>query len=347
MHILLPAEGGLFDQITGLPVHPLVVHAAVVLLPLSAIALILLVFVPKWRAKYGWLTLSGLAIGTVATFVAKESGEALATHVGLPAEHALYGDILVPVSVVGTIAAAVWFFLDRRPQGSTVVTAVTGWLSAALAAASIVLTVLVGHSGAAAVWQGELAPAPGPSASGSTPTAAQGLTMDAVKQHSTAADCWSVVDGTVYNLTDWVSRHPGGPAPISGMCGTDGTAAFHAQHGSQGRPATILSGFALGKLTGPATATASPSASASATTNQPSAFTLAEVKKHASAGDCWSAIDGNVYDLTKWIPRHPGGRSVILRLCGVNGTSIFHGEHGKERQPNRVLDGYQIGKLAL
>ena len=57
-----------FDTIGGLPLHPLTVHAASVLIPLSAIALVLLVFVPKWRKAYLPLTVGALAVSVVLAF---------------------------------------------------------------------------------------------------------------------------------------------------------------------------------------------------------------------------------------------------------------------------------------
>jgi hypothetical protein len=66
-----------FDTIGGLPLHPLTVHAASVLIPLSAIALVLLVFVPKWRKAYLPLTVGALAVSVGLAFAAKQSGEAL------------------------------------------------------------------------------------------------------------------------------------------------------------------------------------------------------------------------------------------------------------------------------
>ena len=62
----------------GLPLHPLVVHFAVVLVPLSALFLILLVLIRGWADRFGWLTLFVLALGTGAAFLARESGEDLA-----------------------------------------------------------------------------------------------------------------------------------------------------------------------------------------------------------------------------------------------------------------------------
>jgi len=36
-------------------------------------------------------------------------------------------------------------------------------------------------------------------------------------------------------------------------------------------------------------------------------YTLAAVKAHKSASNCWSAVNGKVYNLTKWVKKHPGG----------------------------------------
>jgi cytochrome b involved in lipid metabolism len=51
--------------------------------------------------------------------------------------------------------------------------------------------------------------------------------------------------------------------------------------------------------------------------------TRAEVAQHDSREDCWTIIDGNVYDLTSYIPRHPGGDD-ILEACGTDGSSLFN-----------------------
>ena len=99
------AESGLFDTIAGLPVHPLVVHVAVVVLPVSAVAFVVLVLLRRARRRYGWLTMLGLFGGTAAAVVAKESGEALAKRVGTPATHASYGDLLPLIGAALAVVA--------------------------------------------------------------------------------------------------------------------------------------------------------------------------------------------------------------------------------------------------
>ena len=80
-----------------------------------------------------------------------------------------------------------------------------------------------------------------------TPTVA-GYSMTQVRANNTARSCWTVIDGVVYDLTKWISNHPGGSGAILFLCGTDGTNAFSAQHQNQARPAIRLDTYRLGPL---------------------------------------------------------------------------------------------------
>ena len=83
-----------------------------------------------------------------------------------------------------------------------------------------------------------------------TPSATQaGYAMADVKKANTRTKCWSAIDGNVYDLTAWISAHPGGAAAITFLCGTDGSNAFKAQHEGQGKPSMRLSQYLLGPLT--------------------------------------------------------------------------------------------------
>ena len=75
-------------------------------------------------------------------------------------------------------------------------------------------------------------------------------------------------------------------------------------------------------------------------------YTLSEVSKHNSAASCWSAINGNVYDLTAWIDKHPGGPDKILGLCGQDSSAAFNKQHGGKEKQETTLATFKIGRLA-
>lgn len=145
-------ESRVFDVIAGLPMHPLVVHAAVVLLPLSAIVLAVLSFTRLGRQRFTLPAFIFFAIGTVAAFVAKESGEALAARVGMPDQHAEWGSALTATAAATLVVAGVWWFLQSRPDPRPWAVRLVGLVMLVGCVAVIVLTVLVGHTGAEAVW---------------------------------------------------------------------------------------------------------------------------------------------------------------------------------------------------
>lgn len=235
------------DDILGLPLHPLVVHAVVVLLPLAAIGLIGCAVIGKWRSRYLGLSVLGLLAGTVAAYVAVNSGHALADQVGTPQTHMQLGEWLPRLATLTSVLAVVWYFLQRGKVTQSLLARMFGYVTAVAAAACIGLTVLVGHSGATAVWAGTGATTGAPTASAGA--SAQGsYTLEQVKEHNSAESCWAAIDGGVYDLTRWVAQHPGGADKILGICGTDATAMFEAQHSGDQRPASQLTQFYIGDL---------------------------------------------------------------------------------------------------
>ncbi len=74
-------------------------------------------------------------------------------------------------------------------------------------------------------------------------------------------------------------------------------------------------------------------------------YTLSDVAKHNNQSDCWTAVDGYVYDVTPWIAEHPGGEAAILSLCGTDGSTAFDGQHGGQKRPANELAGFKIGIL--
>lgn len=160
----------MFKEIMGLPAHALLVHAAVVLVPLLVLISIAYAVLPRWRSRTGWAAALLAVAATVAAFVAKESGEALEEVFeakGYPAEilaqieqHGEYADVLFLVTVA---LAVVTGLLLLATSGHRRVATLPSWVALALSALVVVLGIvalvyvyLTGDTGAQAVWQGVL-----------------------------------------------------------------------------------------------------------------------------------------------------------------------------------------------
>lgn len=87
-----------------------------------------------------------------------------------------------------------------------------------------------------------------PEDTSSTAPADGKYTLAQVAEHGTEADCWTSINGTVYDLSSWVSRHPGGPGPIIGLCGKEGTESFEKMHGDAPNPQKALALLKIGEL---------------------------------------------------------------------------------------------------
>ncbi len=88
------------------------------------------------------------------------------------------------------------------------------------------------------------------------------------------------------------------------------------------------------------------------TSDQAKAYTLSEVAQHASKDDCWAIMSGDVYDLTEFINRHPGGDE-ILRACGTDATTLFNSRQTQDGQwvgsgtPHSQAAMEQLAKLKI
>lgn len=147
----------MFDLITGLPIHPLVSHAVVVLVPLAAVGAVILTFVAKWRTAYSPLVIIAVFLSAISAFVSTQSGNALSKRVGLPNPHSTLGQRLAILVFVFAIVFSIWFTIERsdhfRSKVPKLFQRVVKVLVPLLAIASLTLTVLVGHSGAESVWK--------------------------------------------------------------------------------------------------------------------------------------------------------------------------------------------------
>lgn len=148
-------SGGLFGSVAGLPLHPLVIHAAIVLIPLAAISALVMSYLPSFSRRYGKVTLVIAIVAQASLFLAKVTGEAfqeiLDKDVG---NHAELGEIAPFITLPMVALIYLRWRLDRSGAtvGSPWVRRLTSVALVVASLASIVIVVLVGHSGAESVW---------------------------------------------------------------------------------------------------------------------------------------------------------------------------------------------------
>jgi hypothetical protein len=146
-------------KITGLPLHPLVVHAAVVFAPLSAAAAIAYVALPKYRDQLRWPTLIAVVIGFLSIWAAYLTGNnffadpRFAQFSGAILDrihkHQSYARTLRWImTAFALVAVAATLLHDKAGTRRNVLGAVV----VALAVLTLVWTVLTGDAGARAVW---------------------------------------------------------------------------------------------------------------------------------------------------------------------------------------------------
>jgi len=107
------------DSIYGLPLHPLIVHATSVIVPLAALLVILAVCSPRFRAWAGPLPMGTSLVALILTPLSTASGENLEEHVAdsaLVEKHAELGDQLLPFTIALFVFSAAFWWLDRKRQ---------------------------------------------------------------------------------------------------------------------------------------------------------------------------------------------------------------------------------------
>ncbi|RSM47276.1 hypothetical protein DMA12_08540 [Amycolatopsis balhimycina DSM 5908] len=159
--------------VDGLPAHILLVHAIVVLLPLSALLLVLTALWPAARAKLAGPNAILAVLVVVLVPITTDAGEWLERRVArspLVRTHTELGDTAIWVAIpVAVLALLVWWrqretgtksrrtFLGPASKAVTVVLAV---LSLAAAGAAVFDIYRIGDSGAQAGWEGQFSSAP-------------------------------------------------------------------------------------------------------------------------------------------------------------------------------------------
>lgn len=147
--------GGPFDLILGLPVHPLVVHSAVVLVPIVALAAIVMSYLPSFSRRYGKLVIILAVIAQATLFAAKLSGESFEKRIGKEVErHQNFGDLAPWLTLPMMVLLYIRWRMDREGAtvGSPLIRRLVSLLLILAAITALVIIFLTGHSGAESVW---------------------------------------------------------------------------------------------------------------------------------------------------------------------------------------------------
>ena len=145
----------LFLSLGDLPLHPLAVHFAVALFPAALIWLIVVTTSKRLRKKQiGRATLL-LALTVPFVFIAQQSGEALGEKLYEPELHEEFGEVMMPIALAA-LATATLFWVSIRNAWPKMFSQLAGFALVTASIGAIAMTVVVGHSGAAATWSGVL-----------------------------------------------------------------------------------------------------------------------------------------------------------------------------------------------
>ncbi|MGW2705432.1 DUF2231 domain-containing protein [Streptomyces sp. NPDC001340] len=154
------------NLVNGLPTHVLLVHVVVVLIPLTALALVTAALWPRAARRLGPLLPLLALIALISVPLTTHAGEWLEQHVdddALVRRHTELGDGLLPWALgLFALAAVVWWAGRRAPAkpgqsdgrrwSALPVRIVVGVLSLAVAAGAVVDVYRIGDSGAKAAW---------------------------------------------------------------------------------------------------------------------------------------------------------------------------------------------------
>jgi hypothetical protein len=163
--------GPVFEEFQGIPMHPLLVHAAVVFVPLLALVAFVYALLPFSRLHLRWVLFALAFMGAGSTFLSKQSGQAFFAR--LTRNHRIGGDYPQRIAnhqhfgtltfyatlALGAVALLLWWFVRPRARGEragfdflSIVLAVATVVAAGL---SVYYVIRTGDSGAKMVWTGQ------------------------------------------------------------------------------------------------------------------------------------------------------------------------------------------------
>src|SRR5689334_1052416 len=150
----------MLDTFQGLPVHALIVHATVVVLPLTALAVALAAVYPRFRNWIGWYPPVAAVSCIVLLQLTVMSGNKLFSRFekvhGVSKDlehHKSLAHLLIWLVIPMAVIAVVGYFVQRKDDASKLVVGVVAALAVASAGSVMVDVALIGHAGTTSAWK--------------------------------------------------------------------------------------------------------------------------------------------------------------------------------------------------
>lgn len=77
-------------------------------------------------------------------------------------------------------------------------------------------------------------------------------------------------------------------------------------------------------------------------------YSKEEIQTHNVEKDCWIVFNGGVYDVTKYLQKHPGGKEILMKFAGKDGTEAFNlkgNGRGHIALAHNLRESFKIGIL--
>ena len=199
---------------------------------------------------------------------------------------------------------------------------------------------------------------------------------DEIVAHNRPGDFWITFRGGVYDVSEWLYRHPGGAEILIEQYGHDATEIFD-EVGHSPEAVGLTESFRVGLLRpgsqppgspppaeltletlaehrpvnrGPGEVQSGPKlrplrapAAAAAAADLPE-YGWEEIVEHNRPGDFWIAFAGGVFDVSEWIYHHPGGAEVFIDTFGQNAGAPFI-KAGHSDEAWNLAQSFRIGRL--
>ena len=171
------------------------------------------------------------------------------------------------------------------------------------------------------------------------------ITWEELSKHNKKGDYWMCIEGSVYNVSNYLAEHPGGDDVLIKHSGKDATVPFIDQNHTD-YAKSIRNSFLIGKIEDKP----NPDKEIKKSGKVPE-LTYEEVAKHNTPEDCWVVIHGKVYDPKAFLNEHPGGPTVITNRAGKEASKAFdevgHTELATKQMKDMLVGTIKAGSIPI